>query len=55
MAEQNQAVTRKVCPADYGERVRGSVPRARGTLPLTLLLICSPRLGKSPYVTCPVG
>ena len=31
MAEQNQAVTRKVCPAD---------------LP--------PRLGKSPYVTCPV-
>ena len=47
MAEKNQAVTRKVCPADDGERVRGSVP-------LTLSPICSPRLGKSPYVTSPV-
>jgi hypothetical protein len=54
MAEQNQAVTRKVCPADDGKRVRGSVPRTRGTLPLTLLPICSPRLGKSPNVTSPV-
>jgi hypothetical protein len=42
---QNQAVMRKVCPADDGKRVRGSVPRALGTLPLTLCadLLLAPR------------
>jgi hypothetical protein len=48
MAEQNQAVTRKVCPADDGKRVRGSVPRARelgGRFPSPFSETCSPRLG----------
>ena len=55
MAEQNQAVMRKVCPADDGRRVRRSVPRARGTLLLTLFAaLAPPGLVKSPYVTCPV-
>jgi hypothetical protein len=36
MAEQNQAVMRKVCPAEDSGRVRRSAPQARGTLLLTL-------------------